>query len=134
MYLSYLIFLVYSFYRTATQQYEEDIVHSHHHYAQTLKKIVLSHLQLLGVAANFQLQWPRAVSGYFRLFEIIGSPADVVYNPSCGKNPHETPLLLLEKQSVILFMPLIAVPIILVFTICGWIMEKSARDKEEKSA
>jgi hypothetical protein len=128
----YVMLLVYSFYRTAKLQYAEDIVHSHHHYAQTLKKIVLNHLQLLGMVASFQLKWPQAVSGYFRLLEIIGTPADVVYNPSCGENPNGNPFLLLEKQSFILFTPLIAVPIIAMSTICGWRIEQSAKEKERK--
>ena len=72
------------FFQTAIEQFQEDNIHSHHHYGQTLKKIVINHFQLLGLATGFSLRWPRHMSNYFRFLNGIGSASEYFFNPSCS--------------------------------------------------
>ena len=57
----FIVFIVAGFLRTALKQNEEDLNHSHHHYAQSLKKIVINHLQLISLATGFPLKWPDSI-------------------------------------------------------------------------
>ena len=45
--IAFVALLVYSFFQTAVEQFQEDDIHSHHHYGQTLKKIVINHFVLV---------------------------------------------------------------------------------------
>ena len=109
----FIVFIVAGFLRTALKQNEEDLNHSHHHYAQSLKKIVINHLQLISLATGFPLKWPDSMSNYFRFLNAIGSAGEYVFNPSCslerrGPDTIKTSTFFLH-QATVLSLPLICI-------------------------
>ena len=109
----FVILIVYSFFQTALEQFQEDDIHSHHHYGQTLKKIVINHLQLLGIAAGFPLRWPRSMSNYFRFLNGIGSASEYFLNPSCRSSATPQASTFFLDKAIVLLLPVIC------FFVCG---------------
>ena len=122
---------VYSFYKTSFEEYREDLVVSRLHFAQTLKKIVLNHLQLVSLASAFPLQWPKAVSEFFRFLEVLGTVGDVIFNPSCSSSA-KTNTMFYEKQAFILCLPLVCIGLMGVGIVYVGISNRVEKQKSDR--
>ena len=81
-----VVFMLVLFLHTAlaeTEELSKQAESSHGHLAQSLQKIILNHLQLLALAGNFPLRWPREVQTMFEVAQYAGSSGEFMFNPQC---------------------------------------------------
>ena len=104
----FLVFMLYTFLKTALDDASANATSPHHHFAQPLQKIILNHLQLISLASGFPLKWPDAIESMFQIQGVMGSAGDYMYNPACSEETAPGGgSLFFQKQMGLLLLPMV---------------------------